>query len=623
MASSRVLPVNDTISTFGSAGFGRTYTVMSTWEAATDNDLVTATQSQSLVCYADAASFNLVVTLAGATANASYRRQIRGAAGQGYDGIPGNGFTLSSTANSNIVTLNELYAEVHNISLSGNYNSNINVRYLISLQNDFNKAVGCLGYNSLNSGTNIQNGFDIVDPNSSIINCLLKNIEGYGIGAGIASDLIYNNTVVGCGGVGIVVSAAATAINNLSDSNTGAEFSGTFGASSKNNASSDGSAPGTNSRTSQTFTYVNAAGNDYHLASGDAGARGFGFDMSATYDDDVDMQVVTTWSIGFDSISATGTTYSFIANVLGLSSTLNIASRYNRNLAGSLLGISTTPNAAYRAIREVLANAAGLSSTANADAYTARNIESSVNGTTLTADLDMHTLRGVAASVVAQSITPSVDTYLLRSLLTNILAESLTSNISLEVTGAIDLMASILALSATPIADAYILRSLRSDMNGTSATTELGTHMTRRLIANLISISETPVSDAYLMRTLVANISSLSDTLDIAANLLNLLDLLAIIEGQSAAQDIDARHLRSLMVVVNASLSTEDISVYMARNLLADVYGLSLSSDDVSMILEGLGIIIDPGVEPLMHLKKVTSFSRAKNILSMREFLHG
>lgn len=308
MPSSRIPPVNDNISTFGAAGFGRGYTSMATWESATDNNLVTATQSESLECYADAASFNQSVTLAGATTNTSYKRQVRSAASQGYNGIPGSGVVFSITSNASIFTLTEANAEVHNLSLKLVISS-INDRFGVRCLGADSGVIGCLAYDSTNAGNGDTGGFSLEGTGGKLINSLANNIDVNGIMVANTTCVIYNCTVVANGSVGVLASSGTPiAINVLSTGNTGAEFSGTFSASSKNNASSDATAPGTNSRTNQTFTFVSEAGNDFHLDATDAGAKDFGFDQSAIYDDDVDGQVITTWSIGFDSIVSANVT---------------------------------------------------------------------------------------------------------------------------------------------------------------------------------------------------------------------------------------------------------------------------------------------------------------------------
>jgi len=79
-------------------------------------------------------------------------------------------------------------------------------------------------------------------------------------------------------------------------------------------ASSDATADDTDTtgnRINQTFTFVDAANDDYHLDSADAGAKGFGTDLSADADYPFDWDVDgdtrgTTWDIGFDQITGVG-----------------------------------------------------------------------------------------------------------------------------------------------------------------------------------------------------------------------------------------------------------------------------------------------------------------------------
>ena len=130
-----------------------------------------------------------------------------------------------------------------------------------------------------------------------------------GIFTGDATAYLYNNTVVGCLR-GIAESGGNTcrAKNNLCSGNTTADFSSGF-TSSNNNASSDATAPGTSSRTTQTFTFV--GGSDYHLQSSDAGAKGYGVDLSGdgSYAITVDVDNVTrsgSWDIGADQTALTG-----------------------------------------------------------------------------------------------------------------------------------------------------------------------------------------------------------------------------------------------------------------------------------------------------------------------------
>ena len=64
MATSRRNATNENISTYG--GATRDYSSLATWESDSDVDLVSASQSEVLEGYADSATFNDTIILAGA-----------------------------------------------------------------------------------------------------------------------------------------------------------------------------------------------------------------------------------------------------------------------------------------------------------------------------------------------------------------------------------------------------------------------------------------------------------------------------------------------------------------------------------------------------------------------------
>src|SRR6185503_2643929 len=117
----------------------------------------------------------------------------------------------------------------------------------------------------------------------------------------------YNCTADGCS-FSYVEDADMKVINCLSAAATSIGFVGTFVTGSDYHAEDDGNgAPGAHSRTLQTFTFVNAAADDFHLAATDAGARDFGTadPSGGIFLDDVDGQTrVAPWDIGFDEYVA-------------------------------------------------------------------------------------------------------------------------------------------------------------------------------------------------------------------------------------------------------------------------------------------------------------------------------
>ena len=303
MASARRVGTNENINTYGGTGLGRDYTLLATWEAATDNDLVTATTSEVLECYDDAV-FDDSVTIVGATTDASYFRIIRPAPGQGHDGTPNTGVRFVYTGAAGfLIRTTEANLSIQDLVLT--YTANIagGANALHFLGGSSGSVVGCIAYNCSNVGAG--GSQSIISQSSSsvdVVDCAVISCEvGFNLNTGVA----YNCTAIGSVGIGFTSVATLTLSKNCLASGNGTDFSGTFDAASTTNASSDTTAPGTSSRISQTFTFEDAGSDDYHLTTSDTGALGFGTDLSAdatfAFDDDIDGDTIVVWSIGFDS----------------------------------------------------------------------------------------------------------------------------------------------------------------------------------------------------------------------------------------------------------------------------------------------------------------------------------
>lgn len=123
----------------------------------------------------------------------------------------------------------------------------------------------------------------------------------------------FNNTIVNCSTIFTATKTnKPTFKNNLIQNSTNG-ITGTIDSSSDYNATDSatfgtGYSTNTNDRVSQAFSFVNAGAGDYHLQSGDTGAKGFGVDLSGTIDAiDIDGEtIVAPWSIGADWVSAGG-----------------------------------------------------------------------------------------------------------------------------------------------------------------------------------------------------------------------------------------------------------------------------------------------------------------------------
>lgn len=122
----------------------------------------------------------------------------------------------------------------------------------------------CLFYDFWSGSAITNNANPMIVYNTTIANsrtAIFSGFEGgYGAQCLVKNTLYYEQNVSGA--LGFVSSSVA------------------FHASSSNNASSNGSAPGVNSRTNQTFVFLDAANDNYQITSNDAGAKGYGTDLS-------------------------------------------------------------------------------------------------------------------------------------------------------------------------------------------------------------------------------------------------------------------------------------------------------------------------------------------------------
>jgi hypothetical protein len=316
--SSRPSGTNENISTYGNGT--RDYTSAGTWESDTDNDLVTLTTTEVLECYADSASFTEQVTIAGATTDTTYFRIIRAHEDSFHFGSKSSGVVFTPDNGSNIVSVTESNFKVSDIAATGAFDSG-SPRYVLSVGGTTTGVVvsNIYVYDITNSGAGTASGFTVISGTESIfVNCAVNNTDGDGILSSIATTgslHMYN-----CSMRDIAVRAFrngnSTAPNPIlknclsADAGT-ADFFGTYAAGTEYNASSDATAPGTNSQTDQTFTFSGAG--EILLASGDAGARELGVDLSGdgTFAFTDDFQAGTrpfgsSWDIGADEQGASG-----------------------------------------------------------------------------------------------------------------------------------------------------------------------------------------------------------------------------------------------------------------------------------------------------------------------------
>lgn len=177
----------------------------------------------------------------------------------------------------------------------------------------------CIFKGNVTGGSNLAiYGVSSCQQGTKISNCIAYDfISGTGASKGFlvgynwnsASSWLYNCTVHNCQvGFGDYGGGSAVCKNCIAQDCTNG-FDGIHDGDSRNNVSDLATdAPGTNSRSSTTVTFVDEGGDDFHLASNDSGALGYGLnlynDSNIPFQHDIDGQdrggVSATWDVGAD-----------------------------------------------------------------------------------------------------------------------------------------------------------------------------------------------------------------------------------------------------------------------------------------------------------------------------------
>jgi len=189
-----------------------------------------------------------------------------------------------------------------------------------------------------------------------------------GISFGISSGkgYAYNNTIQNCDtGIYAANSNYQIAINNLVKLCT-TSFSGTFAVGTDYNSTDNPSmgyiVTGTgnlNDRVSQSYSFVNESGDDFHLTSSDSGARNHGLSNpgSGLFSNDVDGEArIGAWDIGADEY-----TFLSIPNISGISTSTTATTA---TITWSTDQLSTS------SVRYGLTNSYGAASSSNSSVYT-------------------------------------------------------------------------------------------------------------------------------------------------------------------------------------------------------------------------------------------------------------
>lgn len=305
------------------------YASLSAAEAGASNsthlntsDLVTATTILNLVCYAGA-SADTGATISGYTVNASYYVSIYTPNGgtqsilttNRHQGVPSGGTAYTIKPSVSGIITSDYYTRVDGIEIT-DWGYTSGSRSAIGDNTspcDYKTISNCLIYTPRNSGATTLYGIQTTNGSDgcNIFNNIVYGINFSGvtcIGIQCArTSNVYNNTVYNVD-TGIYTTDSGTPLlkNNAVFNTDTADYSGTFSTLGSNNASQDGTAPGTDidlSGYTASAIWTDAANGNFSLVSGsplyDAGT-----DLSAYFTTDIAGTTRSSWDIGaFEFVS--------------------------------------------------------------------------------------------------------------------------------------------------------------------------------------------------------------------------------------------------------------------------------------------------------------------------------
>jgi len=291
---------------------GRDYTSLFAAEAGEQQDLTAlaetmAFEMDAMADPADGAKFD------GWTVSTTYYVILRGASGVQADLPYGDsGYRLTGSATClNLIGLQ--FTRVQDLCLITSDSGGARKALLGGGGEIFDRCVFVASHTSYSG--NLVEPQNHASQDTVFRNCVSVIVGTSGQGfvhqGGSGTARFYNCTAIGGANGFDRDFGAAQIINCLADGQSGTGFTSTWETGSGFNASWDATAPGDDSRQSQTFTFVDGSGGDYRLASGDAGARTFGSDLSGIsvgpFSDDFDaIARGATWDIGADQFVAAG-----------------------------------------------------------------------------------------------------------------------------------------------------------------------------------------------------------------------------------------------------------------------------------------------------------------------------
>ena len=274
---------------------------------ASSTSLVNDERSEIGIAFKDPTVFTNVL-ISGMTTDVNHTVTLTADAGNRHFGIAGSpNAVIVSIAAGHIIDIRTDFATVEWLEVDGQttagngvHITSINPSNQLLIRNMVIHDAGGRGIRSLDA-----------DANTDIFNNIIYNSGFSGILLSANVPRTINNTIFNSGNLGI--SANGIVSNNISHTNIGADYAGAVHASSTDNLSEDGTAPGSNKETGVCLSgamCVNfkddmAPGIDLHLL-GTSFAIDKGADLSNILTFDIDGGGrKTPWDIGADDVEAT------------------------------------------------------------------------------------------------------------------------------------------------------------------------------------------------------------------------------------------------------------------------------------------------------------------------------
>ena len=275
------------------AAGGGDYTTLATWEADTDNDLVTATTQE--IGYISGTIYEGHVIYKNATVNSDYYRVLAPYPGTKHTGTSGTGSKIvKDTADANtFVIVEENFFSVSGLEVAGSGNNDVFLYGNFAPSSGGNIA-NCLIHDLLDTAVNSNNGIEINTTGTfvNIFNNVFWNLAGAAIrvkdanevGFNIVNNTIHNVVTFGGnteGGMRIKDALYASTINNnlvtlVQGEEPAFQIDGSGNVTGSGNASFDTTAFGVSSgifNVSGVDIYTSdneAIGYDFSIASGGA-----------------------------------------------------------------------------------------------------------------------------------------------------------------------------------------------------------------------------------------------------------------------------------------------------------------------------------------------------------------